>query len=162
MAAALAVALAGPAAAQDCRLALSLGLDVSSSVSTSEYRLQADGLAAALTDPAVAEAFLMSPGARVALHVFEWSGTEQQRVVLGWSWIEGPADLERVAAMLRATRAQLRAVPDRDRARDGLRRGGAGGGAGMRRAHARPVGRRHQQRRALAAVDPRRLRCRGS
>jgi hypothetical protein len=100
------VALATPAAAQQCRLALSLGLDVSSSVSTQEYRLQADGVAAALTDPAVAEAFVMTPEARVALHVFEWSGTQQQRLVVGWTWIEGPADLARAAAVLRtATRS---------------------------------------------------------
>jgi hypothetical protein len=108
---AAALLLAGPAAAQDCRLALSLGLDVSSSVSTREYRLQADGLAAALTDPAVAEAFLMTPGARVALHVFEWSGTEQQRVVIGWSWVEGPADLAAAAALLRRTSRSFAQYP---------------------------------------------------
>ena len=60
---AFAGALAGatPAAAA-CRLALSLGLDVSSSVDAREYRLQTEGLAAALTAPEVREAFLATPG----------------------------------------------------------------------------------------------------
>ena len=68
----------------------------------------------------------MTPAARVALHVFEWSGTEQQRVVLGWSWIEGPADLAAgggdAARYLQRSFAQY---PDGDRPRHGLRGGGA-------------------------------------
>ena len=44
---------AGGAAAAECRLALSLGLDVSSSVDAREYRLQTEGLAAALIAPEV-------------------------------------------------------------------------------------------------------------
>ena len=51
--------LAGPAAAQEqCRLALLLGLDVSASVDREEYRLQMEGLAAALIEPSVVEAAL--------------------------------------------------------------------------------------------------------
>jgi Protein of unknown function (DUF1194) len=99
----LAILLALPAsgaAAQDCRLALSLALDVSSSVSTREYRLQADGLAAALRDPEVVAAFLALPGTRVALHIYEWSGARQQQVVLDWTWIESAGDLRAAAAAL--------------------------------------------------------------
>ena len=46
-------ALAAPAAAQECRLALVLALDVSSSVDASEDRLQREGLAQALLPPEV-------------------------------------------------------------------------------------------------------------
>ncbi len=96
-AAALAL-LAAPAAAQECRIALALGLDVSSSVDGEEYGLQAGGLAAALRDPEVAAAFLAVPGSRVALMVYEWSGKRQQAVTVGWTWIGSEGDLAAVAA----------------------------------------------------------------
>lgn len=97
---------AGPA--QDaCRQALALGMDVSGSVDAAEYRLQVDGLAAALQDPGVAEAFLAMPGADVMLAVFEWSGPEAQRLILPWTRIGTAADLERVAGVLRATERGL-------------------------------------------------------
>jgi hypothetical protein len=93
-------AAAGAAAAQDCRLALSLGLDVSSSVDAREYRLQTDGLAAALTAPEVQEAFLSNPEMPVMLHIYEWSGWQQQVVRLDWTRIETGADIAAVAARL--------------------------------------------------------------
>jgi hypothetical protein len=98
--AALALA-ASPAAAQECRIALSLGIDVSNSVDAAEYRLQTRGLAAALTAPEVRAAFFSAPG-RVALQVFEWSGRRQQSVRQDWMMIAVPADLDAVAARLRA------------------------------------------------------------
>lgn len=91
-----------PAAAADCRIALSLALDVSSSVDAREYALQAAGLAAALTAPEVVDAFLAVPGTVVALHVFEWSGRWQQEVRQDWTLVAAPADLERIAAGLAA------------------------------------------------------------
>jgi hypothetical protein len=101
-AALLAAMLAAPgaAAAQDCRLALSLGLDVSSSVDAREYRLQTDGLAAALVAPEVQEAFLSNPETPVMLHIYEWSGWQQQVVRLDWTRIETEADIAAVAARL--------------------------------------------------------------
>ncbi|MBF9044666.1 DUF1194 domain-containing protein [Rhodobacterales bacterium HKCCE4037] len=100
-AAALLAALAAPpAAAQDtCRLALQLGLDVSASVDQAEYRIQVEGLASALIDPTVIEAFLNGPGP-VALSIFEWSGRFQQDIVVDWMMIETEADLLAVAETL--------------------------------------------------------------
>jgi hypothetical protein len=83
-----------------CRLALSLGLDVSSSVDAREYKLQTAGLAAALVAPEVQEAFRAAPGRPVMLHVFEWSGWQQQTERLPWTAIETPDDLARVAGHL--------------------------------------------------------------
>ncbi len=80
---ALGLALAGPAAAE-CRLALALALDVSSSVDAAEDRLQREGLAAALTSDEIVEAILSVPGQSVALTAFEWSGRYQQEMMLGW------------------------------------------------------------------------------
>ena len=105
-----ALVAAGPAAA-DCRLALSLGLDVSSSVDAREYRLQTAGLAAALVAPEVQEAFLASPGRPVMLHVFEWSGWQQQGDRLPWTAIEGPEDLVRVAGLLAGQRRSFEQYP---------------------------------------------------
>ena len=57
------------AAAQECRLALVLALDVSASVDPAEDRLQRDGLAQALLAPEIVHAFLA--GDPVAIFVFE-------------------------------------------------------------------------------------------
>jgi hypothetical protein len=94
--AALMASLAGPSAAQGCRLALVLALDVSGSVDAAEHRLMRDGLARALVAPEVARAFLA--GDPVALHVFEWADQTWQRPVLpGWQVVEREEDLARVA-----------------------------------------------------------------
>ena len=109
---ALAGALAGatPAAAA-CRLALSLGLDVSSSVDAREYRLQTEGLAAALTAPEVREAFLATPGSPVMLQIYEWSGWQQQVVRVPWTEIAGEADLAAIAGGLGAQRRSFEQYP---------------------------------------------------
>ena len=93
-----------PAAAEGCRLALSLALDVSSSVNAAEYALQSEGLARALEAPEVEAAFLSVPGQSVALHVYEWSGRAQQVVRQDWVRIRSEADLHAVAARLRGLR----------------------------------------------------------
>jgi hypothetical protein len=96
---------ASAAAAQDqCRLALQLALDVSASVDATEYDLQMTGLASALLDPVVTEAFLNGPGP-VALSIFEWSGRFQQDVLVDWTLITSEEDLLRIADRIsRATR----------------------------------------------------------
>jgi hypothetical protein len=92
---------AAPAGAQTCRLALSLAIDESSSVDAWEYGLQSDGLAHALTAPEVVGAFLAVPGHHVALHIFEWSGRNQQVVRQDWVSITSAADLAAVAERIR-------------------------------------------------------------
>lgn len=94
---ALAAALAGPATAAECRLALLLAVDVSSSVDAEEDALQRGGLAAALTAPEVQRAVFAAP-APVAIAVYEWSGRYDQQVLADWRLIEGPDDLAAVAA----------------------------------------------------------------
>lgn len=98
--AALAVAMAAPAAAQDCRIALLLALDVSRSISPSDYLIQQRGLLDALADPEIRAAFLL--GDPVALSVYEWSGQGHQQVVSDWRMILSGADLDAVAAEVAA------------------------------------------------------------
>lgn len=85
-----------------CRQALSLGLDVSSSVDDSEYVLQLEGVIAALTAPVVQDILFLQPDAPVRIHVFEWSGPVNQTVIVPWTTINTPADLATVTARLRA------------------------------------------------------------
>lgn len=94
-----------PAAASDCRLALLLALDVSSSVDAAEDALQRGGLVSALTAPEVVAAFFATDQP-VALAIYEWSGRYNQEVILDWTLIDSRATLlgaaERVAASKRS------------------------------------------------------------
>ncbi len=87
-------------AAQDCRLALLLALDVSSSVDDGEYALQKNGLADALLDPDITGA-LLGQGGTVALAVYEWSGRRQSVVVQDWVELQTAAQIADVAERVR-------------------------------------------------------------
>lgn len=91
MTAGLALAFA-PARAPACEVALLLSIDVSGSIDRGEYRLQVDGLAAALADPEVGDVLVTG---QVALAVVQWSGSGMQQVVLPWRRMldaQAPAD----------------------------------------------------------------------
>ncbi len=94
-----------PAHAIECRLALALAIDVSSSVDAAEDALQRGGVVAALTAPEVQEAFFEGD-LPVALAVYEWSGRYNQEMILDWVMIDSPAALigaaETVAASTRS------------------------------------------------------------
>ncbi|WP_299656574.1 DUF1194 domain-containing protein [uncultured Tateyamaria sp.] len=97
------LAVVGAAADAACRQALALGLDVSGSVDAREYRLQMDGLAAALDSGRVRQALLQMPSAPVQLLVYEWSGPEDPAVILPWTAIVSAPVLDAVIGQLRAT-----------------------------------------------------------
>lgn len=87
---------AAAASAQDCRLALLLALDVSSSVDAAEDQLQRGGMVSALVSPDVEAAFFAADQP-VALAVYEWSGRYNQEVLLDWVMIDSRAALVRAA-----------------------------------------------------------------
>lgn len=94
----LCFALALPAAgARACDLALAFALDVSGSVDAAEFRLQREGLAAALLDPEVVSAVAAQPGG-VALMAYEWSGAHQLTQIATWRMVTGAEGLAQVAA----------------------------------------------------------------
>ncbi len=97
-----------PAWAQSCRIALSLALDVSSSVDDQEYILQVEGVARALEDADVRRALFQIPNAYVMLQVFEWSGVNDQTIVQDWVAVRDVADLEAMAARLRSHQRSVR------------------------------------------------------
>jgi len=97
----VAVLLAGPAEAR-CRLALALGLDISSSVDDREYALQIGGLADALESAEVIEAILTPEGTHIVAAAYEWSGYPQQDVIVGWTVLDSEGAIRGFAARLRA------------------------------------------------------------
>lgn len=94
-----------PAAAVECRLALALAIDVSSSVDAAEDRLQRSGVVAALTSPEVEAAFFASD-LPVALAVYEWSGRYNQELILDWVLVDSrKALLGAAETVARSTRS---------------------------------------------------------
>ena len=101
---AVSLALVSAATAQaECRQALVLALDVSGSVDSREYRMQLDGLAAALDHAEVRQALLAMPQAPVDLAIFEWSAPEYQRHLLPWTSVSSGPVLDGIIARLRGT-----------------------------------------------------------
>lgn len=84
-----------PGLARACDLALVLAVDISGSVDRGEYRIQMDGLAAALNDGIVQDA-LVDAQAQVTL--VQWTGTSRQRQTIPWTQISSFADVENLAA----------------------------------------------------------------
>lgn len=92
-----------PAYAVECRLALALAVDISSSVDATEDRLQRSGIVAALTSPEVEAAFFASD-LPVALAVYEWSGRYNQEVILDWMMIDNRSALVQAAETVAASK----------------------------------------------------------
>lgn len=88
-----------------CRQALALGLDVSGSVDTKEYRLQLDGLAAAFQSPEVRDTLLSVPSVPVHVTVYEWSGPRKfnRRVLVNWTAIDSEEALNAMTQSLQTT-----------------------------------------------------------
>jgi hypothetical protein len=88
--------------AAECRLALLLALDVSSSVDPEEDLLQRGGVVSALRSDAVRAAFFASDQP-VALAIYEWSGRHNQKIVLDWVLIDSPETLVAAADIVAAS-----------------------------------------------------------
>ena len=95
----LAVA-AGARAAVAVDLELVLAVDVSGSVDYQEGRLQRQGYVAAIVDPTVVAAIRSGILGRIAVSYFEWSGADQQRLVVDWTLIEDEASARAFAVKL--------------------------------------------------------------
>ncbi|HZH29083.1 MAG TPA: DUF1194 domain-containing protein [Azospirillaceae bacterium] len=68
-------------------VALVLAVDISASIDEDEARLQRQGYADALSDPAVLKAIATGPLGRIAVVYFEWSSDSDQQVVAPWTVI---------------------------------------------------------------------------
>jgi len=97
------------ASAEAVDLQLILAADVSISVDNEEFRLQREGLAAAITDPSVIEQIRSGPNHAIAVSFIEWSGPSHQRVVVDWTIIR---DGELAAVFANALRTAPRSFAD--------------------------------------------------
>jgi hypothetical protein len=77
-------------------------LDVSDSVMRHEERLEFEGLARAIVDPAVLDAIAGGRYGRIGFAVFTWSSGGHFEVLVPWTLIASVDDAKRVAATLRS------------------------------------------------------------
>jgi len=86
-----------------CDTALLLAVDVSNSIDAGEYRIQTEGMTAALRDDVVRDAMVQGQN---AIAVMQWSGAGMQEMSIAWRRISSYTDMEvlaeDVAAMRRA------------------------------------------------------------
>ena len=96
----------GPLHAAGVDLEVILAADVSRSIDDGEFDLQRKGYAAALSDPRVLQAIRGRPGAAIGVCFVEWSGDEDQQVVVDWTEIRDEEDAgEMAGAILAAPRS---------------------------------------------------------
>jgi hypothetical protein len=103
----------GPAQAQPTRggndgatavdLQLVLAVDVSLSMDNDEQQLQRQAYVAAFRDPLVHEAIRAGTLSRIAVIYVEWSGDEEQRIVVPWTLIDSPEAANAFAATLESS-----------------------------------------------------------
>ena len=94
--------VAGESQSAGVDLELILAADVSRSIDDAEFDLQRKGYAAALTDPRVLAAIHGRSGAAIGVSFIEWSGDEDQQVVVDWTEIRDEEDSGSMAAAILA------------------------------------------------------------
>ena len=95
-----AVAILFPSISMACGPALILTIDVSNSVDPAEYRIQVDGMAAALRNPDIVEAMVSQ---EAAIAVVQWSGKDKQELSIPWTRIRTSLDAARLATAAQLT-----------------------------------------------------------
>jgi hypothetical protein len=78
-------------------LALVLAVDCSSSVDGADFRMQMDGIAAALRNPPLFAAITSGPEQKIALALMQWSNRKSQFVAVPWRVLGSRRELEMLA-----------------------------------------------------------------
>jgi hypothetical protein len=86
-----------PAAETNVDVELVLAVDVSYSMDPDEQALQREGYVTALTSREFLDALRHGMHGRVALTYFEWAGAADQKILVPWRLIDGPASAQAVA-----------------------------------------------------------------
>ncbi|WP_426956059.1 DUF1194 domain-containing protein [Muricoccus radiodurans] len=81
---------------------LVLAVDVSRSIDAEEHEMQMRGYAAAFRDPALIRAISGGEVGAVACTLFTWSDADDQREIVPWTRIDGPAAASRFAEAIDA------------------------------------------------------------
>lgn len=87
-------------AATEVDLSLVLAVDVSYSMDTDEQVLQREGFVDAFRSTIVHDAIRRGAVGRIAVAYVEWAGAADQRVIVPWTVMDGPAGAEAFAAEL--------------------------------------------------------------
>ncbi len=90
-------------AANKCKLALVLAIDVSGSVNWAEYRLQMNGLTAALSSPEIAHAIRFPGDKGIMATVVQWSGDPHQFQIVPWEFLSDEQSIEDFTAKVQNT-----------------------------------------------------------
>lgn len=77
---------------------LVLALDVSYSMDLDELALQREGYAEAIVSKEFLQALKSGPTGKVAVTMFEWAASTDQKVIIPWVVIDGPESADAVAA----------------------------------------------------------------
>lgn len=87
-------------------VALVLAADVSRSITTDEFQLQRQGYAKAIANPDVVKAIQAGTTGAIDLTFIEWSGSDEQQVVVDWQVVHDQASAQLFAdTLLAAPRA---------------------------------------------------------
>jgi hypothetical protein len=93
-------------ASQRVDVALVLAADVSRSITTGEFQLQRQGYAKAIADPDVVKAIQAGTNGAIALTFVEWSGDDEQQIVVDWQIVHDQASAQQFTdTLLAAERA---------------------------------------------------------
>jgi hypothetical protein len=89
-------------APQAVDVALVLAADVSRSITTDEFQLQRQGYAKAITNPDVVKAIQAGAVGAIALTFVEWSGNDEQQIVVDWQIVRSPVSARKFTDQLLA------------------------------------------------------------
>jgi len=78
-------------------LALVLAVDCSSSVDEADFRMQMDGIAAAIRNPPLLDAIRAGQFRQIAVTLLQWSSRKSQDVTIDWRLLAANADVESFA-----------------------------------------------------------------
>jgi hypothetical protein len=81
-------------------LALVFAVDVSSSVDAGDFKLQMDGIAAALRKPLTLQYVQSGPNQKIAISMVQWSSVRKQVVTLDWQVLADSAGIEAAAVKI--------------------------------------------------------------
>ena len=96
-------------AADPVDMELVLAVDVSGSIDEYEFQLQRKGYSDAFLDPRVLDAIRANPLQRIAVSMVEWSGAQNQAVIVDWTLVRDEASARAFAeAVLKPPRSSGR------------------------------------------------------
>ena len=87
-------------AAEPVDLLLVLAADVSRSLDHAKFQMQREGYASAFSDKRVVNAAISGPNGRIAVIFVEWSGFDEQYIIVDWTAIASEADARRFSDRL--------------------------------------------------------------